>query len=184
VETEEGQPPVELDGEGDDTGTTFEHDGGLVITRYAQEEQGDLTVIAVPADDGDEVELVSVGQRTQGARAGALPAGSYRLEVRAVGAWQVVVDRPRYVEGVSLPTTVNSSDEVVTDPFRATGADVRIELEALDGGGDFEVRVVDAVDGEEAGAFTTSGGEETISLDEGLYLLEVLAGGRWTAILS
>lgn len=183
VETEDGEPGLEVAGEGDGTSEPFEHDGGLIIARYAQEDEGELAVRAVPeGSDGDAVELVSDASGERGERAGTLPAGSYRLEVTASAAWRVTLDRPRYTEGSSLPFTVEGNDEVVSDPFETAGGDVRIELTPHDGGS-FEVRVLD-VDGEEVGAFDSSGGEETVDLEEGLHLLEVRSEGRWTAVVS
>ncbi len=171
------------------TGTTgtmtqiFDHEGGILIVTHQQREGDSLTVRVLDPGGEEEAQLVPSTPAQSGQRAITLAPGSYQLEVTASGDWTLDVVRPRITEAIGTPRTFEGRGDVVTAAFQTTGADVRLELEHLEGG-DLEVRVLDR-EGAEVQVLTfAGGGVETIALPAEIYLLEVRTAGRWRAIIS
>jgi hypothetical protein len=185
-ETDTGAQPRKFSGTGKKLTKKFSIEGGLVTFKMSHQGSSNFAVTLLTAG-GEYTELLAnVIGNYKGERAFALPLDDYRMQVEADGSWGIDVRQPLHASGEFLPATFSGKGDGVAGPFEATTGLVELRM-SHKGASNFAVVVYssfgDYVDlaANEIGNFQGSYG---VSVDPGVYVLDVQADGNWKIALS
>lgn len=168
-------------GTGDDVVEDVDIEGGLTALGATHDGSGRFSVSLVGPDE--ETMIRHVGEYN-GAVADRLEGGTYRLEVIADGAWELVVSQPRASSGRSVPASIGDDKDDVYGPFSFEGThtlsgsyrgDGNFIVHVLSPDGDFRELVIN-----EIGLYD---GEEELEYS-GVGYVAVQADGEWSIDLE
>lgn len=185
-ETQTGGETQGFSGSGKKLTKKFSIEGGLVTFRMSHQGSSNFAVTLLTAG-GEYVELLAnvIGDY-KGKRAFGLDLDDYRMQVEADGSWKIEVQQPLHASGELLPTTFSGKADGVSGPFEATSGLVELKM-THSGSANFAVVVYSAfgdyidLAANEIGNFKGSYG---VSVDPGVYVLDVQADGNWKIGLS
>ena len=179
--------PIVLSGNGQEATSIFQLMDGLAIFRMKHD--GDSNFIIWLLDGtGNPVDLLvnEIGGFNGSTAIGIEEAGSYLLDVNGDGNWNVTIEQPRSVQGLSLPQQIDGQGQDVSPFLALQGGLTRFEM-AHDGDSNFIIWLLD--DGgsrvdllvNEIGEFD---GSTALGVDAGTYILDITGNGTWKINVS
>ena len=185
-ETDTGAEPRRFSGTGKKLTKKFSIEGGFVTFQMSHQGSSNFAVTLLTAA-GEYTELLAnvIGDY-QGKRAFGVGLDDYRMQVEADGPWKIEVQQPLHTSGDLLPTTFSGKADGVAGPFEATSGLVELKM-THKGSANFAVVVYSAfgdyidLAANEIGNFQGSYG---VSVEPGVYVLDVQADGNWKIALS
>lgn len=179
---ESSPDPIVLTGEGQQATEFFHLLDGLSIFRMTHDGSSNF-IIWLLNDDGQQLELLvnEIGSFDGATAIGIEDSGDYLLDVSADGNWNVTIEQPRSVGGVSPPVQMIGNGQQASDFLALEAGLVRFEL-THDGDSNFIVWLLRA-DGSivdllvnEIGSFD---GSTALQVSQGIYILDISADGNW-----
>lgn len=165
---------------------TFQAGGGLTVFTLTHEGRQNFVV---QFGQGDTMQLLvnEIGPFS-GSKAVGLPVGTYTLDVATRGQWTVKIDQSVPTEAPAPPKKLEGQGAAASDFFSLKAGPARFRL-TYDGEGLFAPQLIKASDGTVitllANELADFSGEKTVEIfEDGIYLVDVSAGGRWTVDVS
>jgi hypothetical protein len=185
-ETATSAEPSKFSGIGKKLTKKFSIEGGLVTFQMSHQGSSNFAVTLLTAG-GEYAELLAnvIGDY-MGERAFELGLDDYRMQVEADGSWKIDVQQPLHGSGELLPTTFSGQADGVAGPFEAMSGLVELKMNHK-GSANFAVVVYSSfgeyidLAANEIGNFKGSYG---VSVEPGVYVMDVQADGKWKIALS
>lgn len=165
---------------------SFQAGGGLTVITLTHEGQRNFVV---QYGQGDRMNLLvnEIGN-FEGSKAVGLPVGEYVLDIATNGRWTVKIDQSVPQEAPAPPVELEGDGATASDFFslKAGTATFRLNYE---GQGLFAPQLIKASDGTVitllANELSNFSGEKSVEIaEDGIYLVDVAAAGRWTVNVS
>lgn len=114
-------PPQNFSGVGSKVEEGVEIHTGLVVVSANHTGESNFAVLLVSQkSDARELFVNEIGSYT-GENAALMEEGTYVLDVRADGEWDIEINQPRSVNGDPLPQSLSGNHDAVEGPFMFTG---------------------------------------------------------------
>ncbi|HEX2052995.1 MAG TPA: hypothetical protein VHJ78_04605 [Actinomycetota bacterium] len=164
----------------------FRAGGGLTVFTLKHEGRQNFVV---QYGQGSNMSLLvnSIGPY-EGSKAVGLPVGEYTLDIATRGQWSIEIDQSIPTEAPAPPKELEGDGPAASEFFALKAGPARFRL-TYDGTGLFAPQLIKASDGTVitllANELTDFNGEKTVEIfEEGIYLVDVAANGRWTIDIS
>lgn len=178
------QPPVEVTGKGQMVSKKFTLQGGLVTYHATHSGSSNFIVYILDGATGAEVtSIVNEIGKVDATKAVQLKkGGTYAVQVQADGDWKVTFEQPRPTEAPEGPQVYNGNGTSLSPFFHADGGllviggtyqgDGRVAIRLRDANGQVVEQIANQV-----GTFSGSKG---VSVQPGIYFLELYGNGNWS----
>ena len=178
------QPPVEVTGKGQMVSKKFTLQGGLVTYHATHSGSSNFIVYILDGATGAEVtSIVNEIGKVDATKAVTLKkGGTYAVQVQADGDWKVTFEQPRPTEAPEGPQAYSGNGTSISPFFHSDGGllviggtyqgDGRVAIRLRDANGQVVEQIANQV-----GTFTGSKG---VSVNPGIYFLELYGNGNWS----
>lgn len=161
---------------------SFKAGGGLTV--FTMTHEGARNFVVQYGRGTDLKLLMNQIGPFQGSKAVGLPVGDYVLDIATTGKWTISIDQSVPTEANAPPKKLEGDGVEASDFFALKTGPARFSLRH-EAEGFFAPQLLKASDGtlitllaNERGKFT---GDKTVEIhEEGIYLLDVSAAGKWT----
>ena len=165
---------------------TFKAGGGLTVFTLTHEGSQNFVVQYGTADNQNL--LVNEIGEFSGSKAVGLPVGDYTLDIATRGRWSVNIDQSVPTEAPLPPKKLEGTGATASEFFSLKAGPARFRL-TYNGTGLFAPQLINAADGTVitllANELSDFRGDKTVEIvADGIYLVDVTAGGAWTIDVS
>lgn len=182
-----GNRRYELTGSGHNTSGLFDLDSGLVIFEAVQEGRENFLVELFDSTN-KYIRLIfnDIGRSQSKRPIGISSSGSYYLDTRADGDWEIHVRQSRPVSVEPTPFVLSGSGQSASPFVKLEGLTGRIEANHI-GSDNFAVTLLSSTGHYRALLINEIGDctlQKSFQVKPGIYLLDVSARGDWTITLT
>ncbi|HEX2150097.1 MAG TPA: hypothetical protein VHI31_08015 [Actinomycetota bacterium] len=165
---------------------TFKAGGGLTVFTLTHEGSQNF-VVQYGSGDSQSLLVNEIGN-FEGSKAVGLPVGDYTLDIATRGRWSVKIDQSVPTEAPLPPKKLEGTGAAASDFFSLKAGPARFRL-TYNGSSLFAPQLINAADGTVitllANELSDFRGEKTVEIfADGIYLVDVTAGGPWTIDVS
>ncbi|CAN5877502.1 hypothetical protein BH23ACT12_BH23ACT12_11730 [soil metagenome] len=165
---------------------TFKAGGGLSIFTLTHEGRQNF-VVQYGSGEGQQLLVNEIGNFS-GSKAVGLPMGDYTLDIATRGRWTAKIDQSVPTEAPLPPKKLEGTGAEASEFFSLKAGPARFRL-TYNGTGLFAPQLINSADGSVitllANELSDFRGEKTVEIfADGIYLVDVAAGGTWTIEVS